>query len=263
MRVFYKSFKKKIKSILYRFLYPDPSIKQILNLIASIRPVETEIGLVRLGGDNDGGYLVPQDLDQLEACFSPGVGKLVNFERDCAALGMKVFMADASVEDPMGKDPDFNFMKKFLGGETKDHLITLEDWMELVNVSDQADLLLQMDIEGAEYNVINSTAYKTLNQFRIIIIEFHELQKLWDGDYYHRARKTFRKLLKSHACVHIHPNNCCGININNGIEIPVVAEFTFLRKDRFKKQRNVSFFPHPLDQDNVDKESIILPRIWY
>ena len=50
------------------------------------------------GPDGDGGYLVPDDLEGIVACFSPGVSNVAGFEKDCALKGMKVFMADASVE---------------------------------------------------------------------------------------------------------------------------------------------------------------------
>ena len=64
------------------------------SLIRRLHPRMTDKGLIRLGPAGDGGYLVPDDLDGIEACFSPGVGDLVGFERDCLARGMRVFMAD-------------------------------------------------------------------------------------------------------------------------------------------------------------------------
>jgi hypothetical protein len=43
------------------------------NFFAQINPVITEHELMRLGADHDGGYLIPNDLDGITACFSPGV----------------------------------------------------------------------------------------------------------------------------------------------------------------------------------------------
>src|SRR5690554_7786815 len=36
--------------------------------------------LLRIGGDADGSYLVPDDLHGVSACFSPGVNKIKYFE---------------------------------------------------------------------------------------------------------------------------------------------------------------------------------------
>jgi hypothetical protein len=46
---------------------------RIINLIQSLAPQTTDKALIRLGPNKDGGYLVPNDLDGIEACFSPGV----------------------------------------------------------------------------------------------------------------------------------------------------------------------------------------------
>lgn len=51
-------------------------------------------GLIRLGPMSYEGYLIPDDLEGIEACFSPSVGFNSIFEKDCADRGMKVFLAD-------------------------------------------------------------------------------------------------------------------------------------------------------------------------
>lgn len=38
-----------------------------------MRPKPSPVPLVRIGGDWDGAYLVPDDLAGVAACFSPGV----------------------------------------------------------------------------------------------------------------------------------------------------------------------------------------------
>ena len=46
-------------------------------------PVKTEHELIRIGGSKDGGYLVPNDLSGIQACFSPGVSDLADFKKIC------------------------------------------------------------------------------------------------------------------------------------------------------------------------------------
>ncbi|NJY63620.1 FkbM family methyltransferase [Salinimicrobium sp. CDJ15-81-2] len=259
----FEDLKIKLIKFLKRKIYHTPSKDDILNVIAALRPFETDKELVRVGGERDGGYLVPNDLKGLSACFSPGVGNMSDFELECAENGMEIFMADASVNGPAVKDSRFHFTKKFLGSKTREEYLTLEQWIKDSKMTKSDDLLLQMDIEGHEFGVFNSTSEKVLQQFRIIVVEFHNLQFLTDPIYYRKATKSFNKLLTNHLCVHIHPNNCCGIKKIKEIEVPVVAEFTFIRKDRIQQMAKVESLPHILDRDNTDNTSLNLPAVWY
>ena len=45
-----------------------------------LKPVRSSYPLVRIGGDQDGAYLLPNDLKGIEACFSPGVSYKKSFE---------------------------------------------------------------------------------------------------------------------------------------------------------------------------------------
>jgi hypothetical protein len=54
-------------------------IGTLRDLLTRVRPVKTNFDLIRLGSKNDGGYLVPDDLDGIVACFSPGVSRIANF----------------------------------------------------------------------------------------------------------------------------------------------------------------------------------------
>ena len=64
-------------------IFIDPMIdtKRIGDLVKRLRPVTTEHELIRIGADADGGYLVPNDLSGLTACFSPGVDDIASFEQ--------------------------------------------------------------------------------------------------------------------------------------------------------------------------------------
>ena len=94
-----------------------------------------------------------------------------------------------------------------------------------------------MDIEGDEYFSLINLSDHLLNRFRIIIVEFHKLHNMWLPDFHLLLSYTFKKLLQNHTIVHLHPNNCCGIENRMGVEIPRVMEFTFLRNDRIKKKK--------------------------
>ena len=239
-------------------------IKDVRSLIHKLRPFATNHDLVRLGASGDGGYLVPDDLGDIEACFSPGVAACSDFEVDCANRGMKVFMADKSVNAPATAHAKFNFIKKYIGAISHNDYITMEDWLEMSLPNTTSDLMLQMDIEGAEYQTFLSTPANVLNRFRIMVVEFHDLPRLWNLPYYSLASVAFEKILVNHVCVHIHPNNCCGSIIKNGITIPRIMEFTFLRKDRINQLLMTTDFPHKLDRRNSDAcPELVLPKCWF
>ena len=236
---------------------------KLRSLLNKLKPVSCGKELIRLGPEGDGGYLVPNDLEGIKACFSPGVDRISGFESDCANMGMNVFLADKSVKKPPESHELFSFTRKYLGVTTDDDFMTLDDWVASSIPESQDELLLQIDIEGFEYEVFLGTSDQLLKRFRIIVAEFHRLNEFWNKPFFELASRVFDKLLQTHSCVHNHPNNCCGSIRNGDIEIPFVTELTFLRNDRVNNPSFINTFPHPLDCDNMSKPSLYLPRCWY
>ena len=236
---------------------------EVRSLIRLLRPLDSGVALIRVGPDGDGGYLIPDDLDGIEHAFSPGVATQSGFEAALAARGIGVFLADFSVAGPAEPHPAFVFDKKFVGALSNDVYMTLDDWKRARIGDHRGDLLLQMDIEGAEFETLLSASADLLAQFRIMNIEFHSLQELFNRPYFELASRVFRKLLQTHGVVHIHPNNCCGSIKSGGLEVPRVAELTFYRHDRFRARAYCTAFPHALDRDNTRKPTLVLPECWY
>jgi len=259
-------FKQAIRAYLLKkniYLRRTTSYSKLVSFLTSLKPMETNYELIRLGGDGDGGYLIPNDLTGIDTCFSPGVGTTSDFENALTTKGIKCFLADFSVDAPPIDNPLFHFEKKYLGIDNDDTFITLESWVNQKAPS-KNELLLQMDIDGFEYSVIFQTSEDTFAKFRILVIEFHGLDTILGNEGYELMRLAFSKLLKNFEIVHIHPNNCCGSVHYRDLIIPRVMEFTFLRKDRITHKAPAKIFPNPLDRRNVAaKEDIPLPRCWY
>ena len=236
---------------------------RLTDLIRALRPIRADAPLIRIGPAGDGGYLVPDDLEGIEHAFSPGVSTESGFEADLALRGMQVFLADYSVDKPAQTSDRFDFRKKFVGSFNDETHFTLDQWKQ-VSIGDyDGDLLLQMDIEGAEFETLFAASDALLRQFRIMVIEFHYLHQLWNKPWFILIERVFAKLLQTHSVVHIHPNNCCGSFVSGDLEIPRVAEFTFYRNDKIGRKMFCGTFPHPLDADNTRKKSLVLPPCWY
>lgn len=235
-------------------------------LIASIRPVKTRLELTRIGRDEDGGYLVPMDLEGITACFSPGVDTVASFESDLKKrFGIGSHLADFTVDRaPDGFEP-LSFTKKFVGAHDGPRFTTLDSWMAgQPEYKQKGDFLLQMDIEGTEYAALLATRRVHLRRFRIMVIEFHDVAAWSSKPFFQVVRATFAKLLQDFVPVHIHVNNFQGVANSGGVPLPRVFEMTLLRRDRAKPLGPCDSFPHPLDKpNNPDRPEIVLPPIWY
>lgn len=236
----------------------------VFGLIRKLRPQDCGKELIRIGADGDGGYLIPDDLMGIEYCFSPGVSTKSHFEDHLAKLKVRSFLADYSVDSPSVSRPEFTFDKKFLGATDRSEFFTLATWKDKYLKNYTGDLILQMDIEGYEYEVILSTPEDLLKQFRIIVIEFHSLDRVFDRFAFGIISSCFDRLLHYFHVVHIHPNNCCGSVRRGNVEVPRVLEFTFLNKNRASSTELQGVFPHKLDVDNVpEMPPLRLPKCWY
>jgi len=246
------------------FIDPMADIERLQRLARKIRPVKTNIDLLRIGAQEDGGYLIPDDLEGIEACFSPGVDQIASFESDLLKYGIPSHLADLSVDGPPKGIVAASFIKKFIGANNSDDYISLEKWIEISEFSKSSgDLLLQMDIEGSEYESLLSAPDTILNRFRIITIEFHNIETWGQSHFLSIVEATFDKLLSLFYVVHNHPNNAMGIVDLNGFLAPRLFEITLLRKDRVSQILGKAELPHPLDRPNLlDRPDLGFPASW-
>lgn len=228
-------------------------IDDVASVIRLFQPLESKIPLLRVGGPGDGGYLLPDDLDGIKAVFSPGVAETATFESWFAERGVPSYLIDGSLAKPPVDDPLLKFESLWLASETQlGYSVSLTDWIEQ-NCPGTSDLILQIDIEGAEYESLLSTSSETLSAFRIIVIELHELHTITSKMGNRMVRLLMRHLLHSHDLVHTHVNNFeAGLKLGN-LRIPEVIELTFHRKDRSSLTGQIALLPHALDEPNTQQ----------
>lgn len=253
----------------------ESSMDNIISALSVMKPKPSPKPLIKLGGRGDGAYLLPDDFEGITACFSPGVSNRKHFEDELTKkYGMQCHLCDKSSDEEKLATPLVaglqTFKKKWLDVNGAEDSISLEDWVNELAPDAGDDLLLQMDIEGAEYRNILQTPEYILNRFRIVVVEVHGLVAAKDPAAFEKNVGPFlRKLGSLFECVHAHPNNCCGEFVLpvGGMNIPNVIELTFLRKDRFKignpKEYHKPIIPHPDDVNNVRaKPPIFLNEYW-
>jgi hypothetical protein len=242
---------------------PMTTTGELTTLLARLRPFETDKPLIRIGATHDGGYLIPDDLEGIEYCFSPGVSTTAAFEEDLLTRGVRSFLTDGSVDGPPPSLREFVFDKKFLASFESDTHVTLSGWVNQHLPWHTGDLLLQMDIEGAEYPVLLETPREVLKRFRILTIEFHHLDQLLNRRMFGLLSAVFFKLLQDFTIVHLHPNNASGVIHCGPIRLPHLLEITFLRHDRIAEKRPAQAIPHALDRRNIPaRDDLALPDCW-
>jgi len=222
---------------------------------------------VRIGQQNDGGYLVSlSDIEKSNILISFGIFDDWSFESDFvkyndievvaydASLNFRFLLKRAIIETI--KSPlSFGFVKKlflyrkffkgknkhikkFVGLNTSDE--TYCTFAEVLNEINNKNIFLKIDIEGSEYRFLDDIV---INNKKIIgiVVELH------DCDINLNKIKRFVNKLKKCGLnlVHIHPNNSAPIRLDD--RLPKVLELTF---SKHAKLSNSFTLPHKLDMPN-------------
>lgn len=231
---------------------PEAFVRRVLE---TLTPWECGSDLVRLGPDGDGGYLVPEaHLDGIGRVMSAGLGLSSGFEDAVLdRVGTPASIVDGSMDRPNWLASAHRFHRRWLAGSSDDDHWSLDDWVE-AEAAGSDDLLLQMDIEGAEYRVLAAARPSTLARFRVIVVELHRLGLLLHPTPFAHIAPVLSALAEQFVAVHLHPNNCCGTEQHGELTIPNVVEATWVRRTALPPEwRPVRLAPlaHPLDRPNV------------
>lgn len=261
---------KSLKEVLFFFgwrLNKSATRDDIENVISYFRPVKCDYALIRIGGLNDGGYLVPDNLKEIKTCFSIGVGESSSFEMELYDKNkIQCYMADFSVDGPLCKREGFHFTKKYIGSNVGEEYITFNEWYKDSNPP-EGDKILQMDIEGGEWDLLTFEDLKIFENFSIIIIELHDLDQISDRYSNKNIASILRKFSKSFSPVHIAPNNETGYTKYSDIVIPRNIEVTYMRRDKLPKIESYlsSKELHSLGsyQNNMQKKPISFSNHWF
>jgi hypothetical protein len=197
----------------------------IQELINELRPYSLPYKLVRVGNPiRDGGYgLYEKFTLESDAVYSFGVGELpeqVEFDRQMASLGKKVYMYDYSVEGPPINHENFFFHKEFVSSANA------YEFLKINGDLDKTNLLGQIDIEGSEYEMLLNVDKNFFNHFSQLCFEFHKLNEVKKEHI-----ETFKMLNERYYLYHIHANNHTDV-FDKSNTIPETLELSFLRKDK-------------------------------
>ena len=186
---------------------------------------------IRLGRNFDGGYVMLDRFEGVQAAYSLGINDDVSWDFDVATRGIDVYQYDHTIDQLPFEHSRFHWMKLGISHESTHDLRTLESLVEENGHGSSTNMILKCDIEGAEWLSFCFTPNSVLAKFSQIVMEIHDLQKLADERFAHTARQVALNLTASHRVVNVHGNNYSDFVVVGGIPIPQTLELTLARKD--------------------------------
>ena len=218
--------------------------KKVLSLLSPMDVINGS--LVRRGRQNDGGYVMLNSPTENVIAYSLGIGDDVSWDLDMAAAGCTVYQYDRSVASPPVTHPSFRWFKLMIGTTTANDTITIADAISR-NGHDRCDnIVLKMDIENAEWDVLQLTDDRTLSRFSQIIVECHCFYpniSAWIS----KIIAVLHKLNNTHQVIHLHGNNNGRLGLMGGVVIPETFEVTYARRSDHEFTECKRVFPTPLD----------------
>ena len=216
--------------------------------------------LVRIGRDYDGGYIMLEEFVSSMIAYSFGISDDVSWEKDMAKRGIHSFMYDHTINGLPENNEIFHWEKRGICGSQPIELCkTLEEFIEFNGHAGKKDLILKMEVEGAEWDVLESVRTETLASFSQVVLELHDMN---NPALYNQICSVLSKLGKTHQCVHVHGNNYRSYQRIGNLVVPDVLEVLYVRKHDHIFESGNHFYPRYLDMPNSTLRNDIVLGVW-
>ncbi len=232
---------------------------------------DAPLEFVRLGRDNDCGYVVPvAALELSDALMGYGIGDDISFERDFSQRFNKPsFGFDCGVRNIETGDSRCLFFSECIGTSkylfsdqvSSGHISSFSDQLQRLGLSDKK-VFIKMDIEGAEFDVMNDILKYSQNITGMVL----ELHIPYGSP--EQALRTLMSLDRHFVLVHLHCTNLSLDYFKTKYAkncVPSLLELTYINKNllsSYKISKNQKH-PQPIDQPSCpslpDCEFEILP----
>jgi hypothetical protein len=158
---------------------------------------------LRIGSKYDGGYIIIDNICEYDVLLSCGIANDDTFEHYFVnKYHKKCFAFDGTINNIPHKNSNIEFIKKNIG-ISNDNYTT--DMTDLIKKYD--NIFLKMDIEGGEYDWINSLSNTEIEKLKQICIEIHLEHENTNHINIENKLQILQKLSNTHYCVHFHGNN--------------------------------------------------------
>lgn len=124
-----------------------------------------------------------------------------------ADFGYQVIEYDGSIAHSPYTHPNITFHKKFVASKNSDSTITLESLLNENQLEDSAENILQIDIENAEWEMLEGIDIGILARyFTQVIFEFHGCNPEEEQGFQRRITQL-KRLNEYFTPIHLHLNN--------------------------------------------------------
>jgi hypothetical protein len=204
--------------------------RERIDILRQLFPLKLskDVSWKRFGSEGDGGYLLSDDISESDICISLGIGDNYSFDLDIAKYCKRVLMFDHTIMPPVLLSPNVVFEKVGISTVESEDFTTIEKIVS--NLPAENDLILKIDVEGAEWEVIESLTVETLGRFRQIAAEFHNLHAIDSTEHFERIVASLSKLSQTHFLANFHINNWASYQLVAGVPLPNVVEVTYIRR---------------------------------
>ena len=234
---------------------------------------------VRIGKDNDGGYVIIELPENYDLFISGGISNDISFEIDFLYKYkdkdkdniIKCYAFDGTISslpihnislDKHNILPNIKFIKKNLGNVENNDITNLSSYFTSSN--NYNNIFMKIDIEGHEFRLLLFLIDNNyMNKIKQLVVEIHTPADIQMFPEYFSGLSDIKNenmfellnnINKTHTLVHFHGNNGCNTQVIDNIKLPHVFECTYIRNDFMKEQdkiKNIIPLPTSLDMKNI------------
>lgn len=250
--------------------------QNLLRYLELIRPItHIDLKLKRFGAEGDGGYrmLPPPSPIHINSGVPPkllslGVSCESPFDLEMANMGYKVIEFDGSIEkSPYDGHENIEFVRKFIGMVDNENVASLEKILSESSFNPKYHNILQCDIEGAEWNVMEHIDMNLITKnFSQIIFEFHNCYPD-DTQNSQRHFEILEKINKYYVPIWTHYNSIVNLFIcnvgNTMLTFCPSLEISYLRKDLVPSgAKPVGFLANEIPEPNDNRVKPDIPVLF-
>lgn len=248
---------------IFTSVYTSPETKIYLEKLVSllkkynVYDKNGPIKLIRLGKDNDGGYVVPEvALKQADVVMGYGISNDISFEEQFSdRYNKKAYGFDCGANVYINiKNKLLSFIPECIS--TDEFLMNTSSSKKISSFSNQIKTLnlhgkkifIKMDVEGAEYYSFNDIL-KHVDNITGIALEIH----LFYEDHVKKAVDLLSLLNKYFFLIHVHGNNIIDyltfVTKNSKGKLTKSLELTYINKSLVLKYEipKIQSYPLPID----------------
>jgi hypothetical protein len=205
---------------------------------------------IRVGRAHDGGYIMLDDFEDIDAAFSFGVGDDASWDLQVASRGIPTYQFDGSIDASPVLHPNLHFLARNIVPQPNRDGETIGGLLERFGTKSDHACILKLDVEHDEWDILHHAEFDALRHFAQIICEFHFFSRATDPAWYTRALAVMKKLSDAFQVIHVHGNNYRPLVSIGNVPFPELLEVSFANRERYQFRDSEEVFPTPIDQPN-------------